>query len=155
MLAAIAGSCMPSNYGTVQHSWASLPGLKAFTAAVFGASATSRGGGEAAMLLGLISHRLGLHGHADRRLLGNHYSEIFAFIVLIIILTLRPSGPAGRARGRSRLKPGEDQDAEKQTDRLRAVRIALPDAALILQQFGNAWSASPTSRCSTCCWPSG
>ena len=27
--------------------------------------------------------------------LGSHYSEIFAFIVLIVILTLRPSGLLG------------------------------------------------------------
>jgi branched-chain amino acid transport system permease protein len=36
VLAAIAGIMLAMNYGTVQHAMGFLPGLKAFTAAVFG-----------------------------------------------------------------------------------------------------------------------
>ena len=53
MLAAIAGIMWASNYGTA-HTMGFLPGLKAFTAAVFGGIgnlAGARGGG---VLLGLI-----------------------------------------------------------------------------------------------------
>ena len=37
----------------------------------------------------------GYIGQLTGGLLGSHYTDIFAFIVLIIILTLRPSGLLG------------------------------------------------------------
>lgn len=45
VLAAIAGVMFASNYGTVHHSMGFLPGLKAFTAAVFGGIGNLGGGG--------------------------------------------------------------------------------------------------------------
>jgi len=71
-LAALAGVMYAANYGSVQHTMGFLPGLKAFTAAVFGGIGNLTGG-----------------------VLGSHYSDIFAFIVLILILTLRPQGLLG------------------------------------------------------------
>ena len=48
------------------------------------------------ILLGLIeSIGSGYIGTLTGGLLGSHYSDIFAFIVLIIVLTLRPSGLLG------------------------------------------------------------
>lgn len=48
------------------------------------------------MLLGLIeSIGSGYIGDLTGGVLGSHYTDIFAFIVLIIILTLRPSGLLG------------------------------------------------------------
>lgn len=96
VLAAIAGIMYASNYGTVQHTMGFLPGLKAFTAAVFGGIGNLAGAVMGGMLLGLIEAiGSGYIGTLTGGLLGSHYTDIFAFIVLIVILTLRPSGLLG------------------------------------------------------------
>ena len=96
VLAAIAGVMWAANYGTVQHTMGFLPGLKAFTAAVFGGIGNLAGAVVGGILLGLIeSIGAGYIGTLTGGVLGSHYSDIFAFIVLIIMLTLRPSGLLG------------------------------------------------------------
>jgi branched-chain amino acid transport system permease protein len=96
ILAAIAGVMWAANYGTVQHTMGFLPGLKAFTAAVFGGIGNLGGAVVGGILLGLIeSIGAGYIGALTGGVLGSHYSDIFAFIVLIIVLTLRPSGLLG------------------------------------------------------------
>ena len=96
VLAAIAGMMYASNYGTVQHTMGFLPGLKAFTAAVFGGIGNLAGAVVGGILLGLIEAiGSGYIGILTGGVLGSHYSDIFAFIVLIIMLTLRPSGLLG------------------------------------------------------------
>ena len=96
VLAAIAGVMWAANYGTVQHSMGFLPGLKAFTAAVFGGIGNLAGAVVGGILLGLIeSLGAGYIGALTGGVLGSHYSDIFAFIVLIAVLTLRPSGLLG------------------------------------------------------------
>jgi branched-chain amino acid transport system permease protein len=96
VLAAIAGIMLAMKYGTVQHAMGFLPGLKAFTAAVFGGIGNLAGAVVGGVLLGLIEALgSGYIGALTGGVLGSHYSEIFAFIVLIVILTLRPSGLLG------------------------------------------------------------
>ncbi len=96
ILAAIAGVMWAANYGTVNHTMGFLPGLKAFTAAVFGGIGNLAGAVVGGILLGLIeSIGAGYIGTLTGGVLGSHYSDIFAFIVLIIVLTLRPSGLLG------------------------------------------------------------
>ena len=96
MLAAIAGVMWASNYGTVQHTMGFLPGLKAFTAAVFGGIGNLGGAVLGGILLGLIEAiGAGYIGPLTGGVLGSQYSDIFAFIVLIFVLTLRPSGLLG------------------------------------------------------------
>jgi len=96
VLAAIAGIMWAANYGTVQHTMGFLPGLKAFTAAVFGGIGNLGGAVVGGVLLGLIeSLGAGYIGPITGGVLGSNYSDIFAFIVLIIVLTLRPSGLLG------------------------------------------------------------
>ena len=96
VLAAIAGVMWASNYGTVQHSMGFLPGLKAFTAAVFGGIGNLTGAMVGGLLLGLIeSIGSGYLGALTGGVLGSHYADIFAFVVLILVLTLRPSGLLG------------------------------------------------------------
>ena len=96
VLAAIAGVMYASNYGTAQHSMGFIPGLKAFTAAVFGGIGNLSGAVVGGILLGLIeSIGSGYIGDLTGGVLGSHYTDIFAFIVLIIVLTLRPSGLMG------------------------------------------------------------
>jgi branched-chain amino acid transport system permease protein len=96
VLAAIAGVMYASNYGTAQHTMGFLPGLKAFTAAVFGGIGNLQGAVLGGILLGLIeSIGAGYIGPLTGGFLGSHYVDIFAFMVLIIVLTLRPSGLLG------------------------------------------------------------
>ncbi len=96
VLAAIAGVMWASNYGTAQHTMGFLPGLKAFTAAVFGGIGNLAGAVVGGVLLGLIeSIGAGYIGDLTGGVLGSHYADIFAFIVLIVVLTLRPSGLLG------------------------------------------------------------
>ena len=95
-LAALAGIMWASNYGTVQHTMGFLPGLKAFTAAVFGGIGNLAGAMVGGVLLGLIEAiGAGYLGDLTGGVFGSQYVEIFAFVVLILVLTLRPSGLMG------------------------------------------------------------
>jgi branched-chain amino acid transport system permease protein len=95
-LAALAGVMLAANYGSVQHAMGFMPGLKAFTAAVFGGIGNLAGAMVGGVLLGLIeSIGAGYIGDLTGGVLGSHYQDIFAFIVLILVLTLRPSGLLG------------------------------------------------------------
>ncbi len=95
-LAALAGVMYAANYGSVQHSMGFLPGLKAFTAAVFGGIGNLAGAMLGGVLLGLIEALgAGYIGVLTGGVLGSQYQDIFAFIVLIGVLTLRPQGLLG------------------------------------------------------------
>jgi branched-chain amino acid transport system permease protein len=95
-LAALAGVMYAANYGSVQHTMGFLPGLKAFTAAVFGGIGNLAGAVVGGVLLGLIeSLGAGYIGTLTGGVLGSQYQDIFAFIVLILVLTVRPQGIMG------------------------------------------------------------
>lgn len=95
-LAALAGVMYAANYGSVQHTMGFLPGLKAFTAAVFGGIGNLAGAVVGGVLLGLIEAMgAGYIGPLTGGVLGSHYQDIFAFIVLILVLTIRPQGLLG------------------------------------------------------------
>jgi branched-chain amino acid transport system permease protein len=99
-LAALAGVMYAANYGSLHHSMGFLPGLKAFTAAVFGGIGNLGGAMLGGVLLGLIeSLGAGYIGQLTGGLLGSNYQDIFAFIVLILVLTLRPQGLLGERVG--------------------------------------------------------
>ena len=104
-LAALAGVMYASNYGSVQHTMGFLPGLKAFTAAVFGGIGNLAGAVLGGVLLGLIeSLGVRLHRRAHRRrarqpLPGHlrvHRADPRAHAAA--------ARPARRTRGRPRLK---------------------------------------------------
>jgi branched-chain amino acid transport system permease protein len=95
-LAAVAGVMWAANYGTVQHTMGFMPGLKAFTAAVLGGIGNLAGAMVGGVLLGLIEALgAGYLGALTGGVLGSHYADIFAFVALILVLTLRPSGLLG------------------------------------------------------------
>ena len=95
-LAAVAGLMWAANYGTVQHSMGFMPGLKAFTAAVLGGIGNLAGAMLGGIVLGLIKAiGAGYLGDLTGGVLGSHYADIFAFVALILVLTLRPSGLLG------------------------------------------------------------
>jgi len=96
VLAGVAGVMWAANFGTVHHSMGFLPGLKAFTAAVLGGIGNLPGAVVGGLCLGLIeSIGSGYLGEMTGGILGSQYSDIFAFMVLILMLTLRPSGLLG------------------------------------------------------------
>jgi len=95
-LAAVAGLMWAANYGTVTHTMGFTPGLKAFCAAVLGGIGNLSGAMLGGVLLGLIEAiGAGYLGDWTGGVLGSHYSDIFAFLSLILVLTLRPSGLLG------------------------------------------------------------
>ena len=95
-LAAIAGVMWTANYSSAQFAMGFVPGLKAFSAAVLGGIGNIYGAMLGGILLGLIeSLGAGYIGDLTGGILGSQYQDIFAFVVLIIVLTLRPSGIMG------------------------------------------------------------
>lgn len=95
-LAAVAGVMWGANYSSAQFAMGFVPGLKAFSAAVLGGIGNIYGAMVGGILLGIIeSLGAGYIGDLTGNFLGSNYQDIFAFIVLIIVLTLRPSGIMG------------------------------------------------------------
>lgn len=95
-LAAIAGVMWAANYSSAQFAMGFVPGLKAFSAAVLGGIGNIYGAMVGGIILGLIeSLGAGYIGDLTGGILGSHYQDIFAFVVLIVVLTLRPSGIMG------------------------------------------------------------
>ncbi len=75
-------------------------GLKAFTAAVLGGIGNVAGAMLGGLLLGIIeSLASGYIGDLTGGVLGSNYRDVFAFLVLILVLVLRPSGLMGQASG--------------------------------------------------------
>jgi branched-chain amino acid transport system permease protein len=95
-LAAVAGVLVAMNYNIAQFSMGFIPGLKAFTAAVLGGIGNITGAVLGGLLLGVIeSLGSGYVGDLTGGFLGSHYQDIFAFVVLIVVLVFRPSGIMG------------------------------------------------------------
>ncbi|NVM75343.1 branched-chain amino acid transport system permease protein [Duganella sp. SG902] len=95
-LAAVAGVMWGANYASIQFSMGFLPGLKAFCAAVLGGIGNIYGAMLGGIVLGIIeSLGAGYIGDLTGGFLGSHYQDIFAFVVLILVLTVRPSGIMG------------------------------------------------------------
>ena len=96
MLAAIAGVMWYANFSTANFYMGFTPGLKAFTAAVLGGIGNMGGAMLGGILLGVIEVLgAGYIGTITHGLFGSNYQDIFAFIVLILVLTLRPQGLLG------------------------------------------------------------
>lgn len=95
-LAAVAGVMWGATYASAQFAMGFIPGLKAFSAAVLGGIGNIYGAMVGGLLLGIIeSLGAGYIGDLTGDFLGSQYQDIFAFVVLIIVLTLRPSGIMG------------------------------------------------------------
>ncbi|MES3023844.1 MAG: branched-chain amino acid ABC transporter permease [Pseudomonadota bacterium] len=95
-LAAVAGVMWGANYSSIGFAMGFLPGLKAFSAAVLGGIGNIYGAMIGGLLLGLIEALgAGYIGDLTGGFFGSHYQDIFAFVVLILVLTVRPSGIMG------------------------------------------------------------
>lgn len=89
-----AGALYGMNVGTVTPYMGFIPGLKAFTAAVLGGIGNITGALLGGLTLGLVESFLnGTLVYFPA--LGQRYTDIFAFSVLILILIFRPTGILG------------------------------------------------------------
>lgn len=95
-LAAVAGIMVAANDHKAQAYMGTLVGMKAFTAAVLGGIGNLGGAVAGGFLLGIIeSVGAGYLGPLTNNVLGSQYQDIFAFLVLILVLVFRPSGLLG------------------------------------------------------------
>ena len=88
-LAAIAGVLLCSAYPTLTPYTGSMPGIKAFTAAVFGGIGSIPGALIGGILLGIIE----ILGKAY---ISSQLSDAIVFAVLIIVLLVKPTGILGK-----------------------------------------------------------
>ena len=88
-LAAIAGVLLCSTVPTLMPTTGSMPGIRAFTAAVFGGIGSIPG----AMLGGIL---LGIIETFSKAYLSTQFSDAIVFSVLIIILLVKPAGLLGK-----------------------------------------------------------
>jgi branched-chain amino acid transport system permease protein len=89
-----AGALFGLNVGTVSPYVGFIPGIKAFTAAVLGGIGNVTGALLGGLALGMIESFLnGVLVYFPA--LGQRYTDIFSFSVLILILIFRPSGLLG------------------------------------------------------------
>lgn len=88
-LAAIAGVLLCSAYPSLTPYTGSMPGIKAFVAAVFGGIGSIPG----AMLGGIL---LGVIENLAKAYISSQLSDAIVFSVLIIVLLVRPTGLLGR-----------------------------------------------------------
>lgn len=96
MLGCLAGVMVSANYGQAHASMGFMLGLKAFSAAVLGGIGNLAGAVMGGLLLGLIeSFGAGYIGDITGGILGSQYQDVFAFMVLILVLVFRPSGLMG------------------------------------------------------------
>jgi branched-chain amino acid transport system permease protein len=89
-LAAVAGFMVTLYYSLINYYMGYIAGIKAFTAAVLGGIGSIPGAMVGGILLGLIE---GLAAGY----ISSEYKDAYAFIVLIIILLIKPSGLFKRA----------------------------------------------------------
>ena len=120
-LGAVAGAMVGTYYGIAHYQMGFLLGLKAFSAAVLGGIGNLAGAVLGGILMGLIE-ALGagyvgdftnvctldrfLPGFSEvcaaspeSSLFGSNYKDVYAFIVLILVLVFRPSGLLGERVG--------------------------------------------------------
>lgn len=90
-LAAIAGVLLCSSYPALMPTTGAMPGIKAFTAAVFGGIGSIPGAMLGGILLGVIE----IFGRAY---ISSELSDAIVFGVLIIVLLVKPTGLLGRTR---------------------------------------------------------
>ncbi|MBI2312816.1 MAG: branched-chain amino acid ABC transporter permease [Betaproteobacteria bacterium] len=116
-LAAVAGVMVGTYYGIAHYTMGATLGLKAFSAAVLGGIGNMAGAMLGGLLLGVVEalgagyvgeltdlchasflsdalvERCARDGHLI--LFGSNYQDVFAFLVLILVLVFRPSGLLG------------------------------------------------------------
>ena len=88
-LAAVAGALLCSAYPTLNPYTGSMPGIKAFVAAVFGGIGSIPGAMIGGILLGVIEI-------LSKAYISSQLSDAIVFSVLIIVLLVKPTGIMGK-----------------------------------------------------------
>ena len=88
-LAAVAGVLLCSAYPTLSPYTGAMPGIKAFTAAVFGGIGSIPGAFIGGILLGVIEN-------LGKAYVSSQLSDAIVFAVLIIVLLVKPTGILGK-----------------------------------------------------------
>lgn len=88
-LAAVAGVLLCSAYPTLVPTTGSMPGIKAFTAAVFGGIGSIPGALLGGLLMGIIEI-------FAKAYISTQLSDAVMFVVLIIVLLFKPAGLLGK-----------------------------------------------------------
>jgi branched-chain amino acid transport system permease protein len=88
-LAAIASVLLCSTYPSVFPTLGAMPGIKAFTAAVFGGIGSIPGAFLGGLLLGVIEI-------LAKAYISTQLSDAIVFAVLIVVLLIKPAGLLGR-----------------------------------------------------------
>ncbi len=88
-LAAVAGVLLCSAYPSLQPTTGAMPGIKAFTAAVFGGIGSIPGAMVGGILLGVIE----IFGKAY---ISTQLADAIVFAVLIVVLLVKPTGLLGK-----------------------------------------------------------
>ena len=88
-LAAIAGVLLLSSYPSLMPTTGSMPGIKAFTAAVFGGIGSIPGAFLGGVLLGIIESLASAY-------ISTQLANSIVFAVLIVVLLVRPTGLLGK-----------------------------------------------------------
>lgn len=95
LMAGVAAVLYDLNFGVTRFSAGFLIGLKAFTAAVLGGIGNLRGALLGGLLLGLVEN----YGSA---VFGAGWRDVIAFVFLIAVLMVRPSGILGESLTKAR-----------------------------------------------------
>ncbi|MGN0569351.1 MAG: branched-chain amino acid ABC transporter permease [Candidatus Fimenecus sp.] len=90
-LAAVAGVLLCSAYPTLSSTTGAMPGIKAFTAAVFGGIGSIPG----AMIGGIL---LGITENLAKAYISTQVADAIVFSVLILILLIKPTGIMGKKK---------------------------------------------------------
>jgi branched-chain amino acid transport system permease protein len=88
-LAAVASALMLSAYPSLSSTSGSMPGIKAFVAAVFGGIGSIPGAMIGGILLGVIEI-------LGRAYISSQLADAIVFIILIIVLIVKPTGILGK-----------------------------------------------------------
>ena len=88
-LAAIAGVLLCSAYPVLSSTTGAMPGIKAFTAAVFGGIGSIPG----ALIGGII---MGVIENLSKAYISSQLSDAIVFAVLIVVLLVKPTGLMGK-----------------------------------------------------------
>lgn len=95
LMAGVAAVLYMIKVGATTFNVGTVLGVKAFTAAVLGGIGNLRGALLGGLLLGLVEN----YGSA---LLGTQWKDVVAFVLLVLILLIRPKGLLGQTLGKAR-----------------------------------------------------